>query len=308
MNRNWVLAPTSGWQSPGRAGGGLRRLLGAPGPSEGALRCGEKGSASLQTHPHKSGWSHQAGVTAHSKPKGCSRLSPPPLGAQSPHSSLGVSLDHPKATECPTRAPAPAEIPRYPRSPVPAHREGVAQVSRDWALEDLHAGLQHQQEIQPFPHSPLSPVPWMPAQLGSATPGTCSQLEEGKEPCAQLGLCPPALPEGVGTRGEAGCVGWDAASGSSESRGTGVPEDPGCRRAEGLTEMPGTGGSRTPRASGDTGRGWTQSARARDAPGCGVLEMQGDAGLRGDKGPRGLRRSEGYGAPGDVEARGDAQA
>lgn len=259
MNRNWVLAPTSGWQSPGRAGKDSEGFSGPLVPPRATRELSDVARRGALPSKHiltSLGGVIKQGVTAHSKPKGCSRLSTPPLGAQSPHSSLAVSLDHPKATECPTGAPAPAAIPRYPRSPVPAHPEGVARVSRDWALEDLHARLQHQQEIQPFPHSPLSPVPWMPAQLGSATPGTCSQLEEGKDPCARLRLCPPALPKGVGTRGEAGCVGWDAASGSSESRGPGVPGDPGCRRAEGLTEMPGTGGSRTPRASGDTGRRW----------------------------------------------------
>ena len=113
--------------------------------------------------------------------------------------------------------------------------------------------LQQHQEIQPLPHSPLSPVRSMPAHLGSATPGTCGQLEEGEEKRGRLGLCTPAQPLGVwagtGASGRSGLLG---ARGAGEYRAHGGRETQG---NEGLTGVPGTGGCRPFRAQGGGGSG-----------------------------------------------------
>lgn len=201
-----LQAPRGG-QSPG-TGDRLRRRPRALGPSlgrEGALGCGEEGEPSPQTPPYKPGWIHQAGVRAHSEPKGCSRLSPSSPWSSEP--SLVFRRKPGPSQSRPVSPPAPLLLSRSRgtlEALSPRTVEALPGFPRTGALEDLHLRMQQQEEIQPLPPSPLSPVPRMPAHLGSATPGPCGQLEERKEPRGGLGLCPPRLPEGVRTEATLG--------------------------------------------------------------------------------------------------------
>lgn len=110
----------------------------------------------------------------------------------------------------------------------------------------LHRRLRQRQEIRPLPHSPLSPVPWTPTHLPSATPDPCGQLEEREETRGGFGLCPPALVRWVGTRLAAACVRWDPGAGRRGMRSSGRCGAPGEAERGGPGARGGAGMARSP--------------------------------------------------------------